>query len=204
MRHRKATGHLNRNSSLRKATIRDISRAIITYESIRTTKDKAKATRSSVESLITLGKKDTLAARRIAFKKLQDHRLVSLLFSEIAPRFKDRSGGYTRILNLNNRRGDNAEKVIFEFTQLKPKKKAKKEKTAEKESAQKPPAKEKKPLPEKDTPKPTQEAKKPPKKEEKLKKEETKKEIPQEKEEKTKKKFFSGLRKFIKKDKDSL
>ncbi|MCX5708297.1 MAG: 50S ribosomal protein L17, partial [Candidatus Omnitrophica bacterium] len=96
---------------------------------------RAKATRVVVEKLITMGKEGSLAKKRMAYDILGDHKLVSILFSDIAPRFKDRSGGYTRILKLNTRRGDDAKMVIFELTEIKEdKKKAKAEKDQKKQA----------------------------------------------------------------------
>ncbi len=117
MRHRMAGNKLGRNSSWRKATIRDIAKATLDAERILTTKAKAKEARKMVDRLITLGKKDTLAAKRRAFAILCDHKLVSNLFKNIAVRFRERSGGYTRIVHFGTRRGDNAQMVFLELTQ---------------------------------------------------------------------------------------
>ncbi len=117
MRHRKAGNRLSRNRSLRSATMRDMSKAVLIQERICTTSAKAKEARRVVEQLITLGKKDTLAARRRAFAILCDHQLVSTLFKETAPRFKSRAGGYTRIIPFKQRMGDNAELVFLELTE---------------------------------------------------------------------------------------
>lgn len=121
MRHGKKRGQLNRFSSWRKSTVNSMIRSVLIYQSIKTTRVKAKVVKPEVEKLITLGKKNTLAAKRAAFKVLCDHNLVSLLFNEIAPRFSSRTGGYTRLLNLGKRRGDNADVVIFELTEIKKK-----------------------------------------------------------------------------------
>ncbi|MDP8213522.1 MAG: 50S ribosomal protein L17 [Candidatus Zapsychrus exili] len=130
MRHRIAGNTLNRKTSHRKATVRDIAKAAIIKQRISTTKAKAKEARKLVDKLITLGKKGTLADKRRAFAILCDHKIVSQLFTEIAPRFQTRKGGYTRIIPLANRRGDNAEMVYLELTEKKeivivPKKKKK-------------------------------------------------------------------------------
>ena len=98
MRHNIVGNKLGRNSSWRKATIRDIARATLIRQRICTTKAKAKEARKLVDRLITLGKKGTLAHRRKAFSILNDHQLVSELFRKTAPRFKTRNGGYTRII----------------------------------------------------------------------------------------------------------
>ena len=117
MRHGKSGNRLSRNQSLRKATLRDMAKAVFLQERICTTRAKAKEARKMIEKLITLGKKDTLAARRRAFAILCDHAEVSLLFSTIAPRFKARTGGYTRIIPYMQRGGDNAELAFLELTE---------------------------------------------------------------------------------------
>ncbi len=117
MRHQKGGNRLSRNRSLRKATLRDLAKATLIQERICTTSSRAKEARKLVDQLITLGKKDTLAARRAAFAVLCDHGLVSQLFRETAPRFKSREGGYTRIIPYMNRNGDNAEMVFLELTE---------------------------------------------------------------------------------------
>ena len=117
MRHGIAGNKLNRNSSLRKATVRDVAKATLVRQRISTTHAKAKEARKLVDRLITLGKNGTLADKRRAFAILCDHKFVSNLFSEIAPRFKERKGGYTRIIPLGNRRGDNARLAFLEITE---------------------------------------------------------------------------------------
>src|ERR1043165_46246 len=117
MRHQKSGNRLSRNKSLRQATVRDMAKAVLVQERICTTRAKAKEARKFIEKLITLGKKDTLAARRKAFAILCDHTLVSQLFKETAPRFKSRAGGYTRIIPYKQRMGDNAELAFLELTE---------------------------------------------------------------------------------------
>ncbi len=117
MRHAKAGNRLSRNRSLRAATMRDMAISVLLQERICTTRAKAKEARKFIEKLITLGKKDTLAARRRAFAILCDHALVSRLFTETAPRFKSRQGGYTRIIPYMQRAGDNAELAFLELTE---------------------------------------------------------------------------------------
>jgi len=117
MRHGKSGNRLSRNQSLRKATLRDMARAILVQERICTTRAKAKEARKFIEKLITLGKKDTLSARRAAFAILCDHTMVSDLFTKTAPRFKTRNGGYTRIIPYIQRAGDNAELAFLELTE---------------------------------------------------------------------------------------
>ncbi|MCM8763371.1 MAG: 50S ribosomal protein L17, partial [Candidatus Omnitrophica bacterium] len=122
MRHQKSRYQLNRFTSWRKATLVSLAKNLLIHQSIKTTKVKAKAARRLVERLISLGKENTLSAKRRAYQILGEHRLVSLLFNEIASRFGNRNGGYTRILPLGRRRGDNASLVIFELTEKKVKK----------------------------------------------------------------------------------
>src|SRR5580698_4227162 len=117
MRHGNSGNRLSRNRSLRKATLRDMAKSVFLQERICTTRAKAKEARKMIEKLITLGKKDTLAARRHAFAILCDHSEVSELFTNIAPRFKSRTGGYTRIIPYVQRAGDNAELAFFELTE---------------------------------------------------------------------------------------
>ena len=117
MRHGIAGNRLSRNRSLRKATVRDIAKATLIQQRICTTHAKAKEARKLVDKLITLGKRGALADKRHAFAVLCDHKLVSNLFTKTAPRFKNRVGGYTRIILLGNRRGDNARLVYLELTE---------------------------------------------------------------------------------------
>ena len=139
MRHSKARLQLSRSTSWRKATLRSLSRAVIIHQKIETTSAKAKAVRPLVEKLISLGKKNSLSAKRQAFKILGDHRLVSLLFKDIAVRFGNRAGGYTRIINLGSRQGDNAKLVILALTEIKEKKFKKPKVEAEKKEPEKTP-----------------------------------------------------------------
>lgn len=117
MRHKISGNRLSRNQSLRKATLRDLAKSTLLQERICTTKAKAKEGRRLVEKLITLGKKDTLVARRKAFAILCDRDLVVALFKDTAPRFKSRQGGYTRIIPYGKRDGDNADLVFLELTE---------------------------------------------------------------------------------------
>ena len=130
MRHRKNRLRLNRSRSWRRATLISLSRGLLIHQSIRTTEIKAKAAQPLAEKLITLGKRNDLASRRKAFSILQDHKLVKSLFSEIAPRFSNRNGGFTRILKLGFRRGDGSRLALLELTEKK--KEEKKAKTKEK------------------------------------------------------------------------
>ena len=146
MRHRKKRLQLNRFTSWHKATLAGMARSIFIYESIRTTLHKAKAAKPMVEKIISLAKSNTLSAKREAFRILGDHKLVSMLFKEIGPRFAKIQSGYTRIINLERRRGDNAQVVIFQLTEIKKKevKKHKKEKEAKTEAVREVPIEEKK------------------------------------------------------------
>lgn len=132
MRHAKKKLQLNRFTSWHKATLASLARSIFIYQSIRTTLHKAKAVKPLIDKMITQAKTGTLSAKRAAFKVLCDHKLVSILFKEIAPRFANRPSGYTRIIPLGRRRGDNAQVVILELMEIKKKevKKPKKEKEA--------------------------------------------------------------------------
>ncbi len=112
-----AGNRFSRNSSLRKATVRDLAKATIIAQRICTTEAKAKEARKLVDRLITLGKKGTLSAKRRAFAILCDHKIVSDLFAKTSPRFKNRIGGYTRIIKLGTRRGDNAALAYLELTE---------------------------------------------------------------------------------------
>lgn len=131
MRHKKHKYKLNRYSSWRKSTVNGLARNLLIYQRITTTLVRAKAAKPVAEKLISLAKVNTLAAKRDAAKILNDHKLVSLLFRDIGPRFTDRVGGYTRIINLGQRRGDDARLVIFELTEIKEKKVSKPKKEIE-------------------------------------------------------------------------
>jgi large subunit ribosomal protein L17 len=118
MRHQKYRHKLNRFTSWRKATLKSLLKNILIYQSIKTTRAKAFAVKPLVEKVISLTKKDTLFSRRQAYDLLGEHKLVSLLFQDIGPRFKNKTSGYTRIINLGSRRGDNAALVILELTEI--------------------------------------------------------------------------------------
>ncbi len=115
MRHRKSGRQLNRNSSHRKAMFRNMAASLIEHESIMTTLPKAKELRKVVEPLVTLGKEDSVSKRRLAFDRLRDKATVGKLFTDIGPRFKERPGGYTRILKCGYRAGDKAPMAIIEL-----------------------------------------------------------------------------------------
>ena len=115
MRHRKSGRRLGRNSSHRKAMFRNMATSMLKHETIRTTLPKAKELRRVVEPLITLAKEDSVANRRLAFNRLRDKEAVGKLFSEIGPRFKERPGGYLRILKAGHRPGDAAPMAIVQL-----------------------------------------------------------------------------------------
>ena len=115
MRHRLANRKLGRTSSHRRAMLRNMVTEFIDKERIVTTLPKAKELRSVAEKMITLGKKDGLHARRQALSYIQKKDVVHKLFADVAPRFAERNGGYTRILKLGIRKGDNAEVAILEM-----------------------------------------------------------------------------------------
>ena len=115
MRHGNGLRKLNRTSSHRLAMSRNISNSLIEHEVIKTTLPKAKELRMVVEPLITLGKKDNLANRRLAFNRLRDREMVAKLFSELGPRYAARPGGYLRILKFGFRHGDNAPMALVEL-----------------------------------------------------------------------------------------
>lgn len=150
MRHRKSGCKLNRDSAHRTAMFKNMARALLTYEQIRTTEVKAKELRRVVDKLITLALRNDLHARRQAYKVLGSHQLVQRLFDEIGPRFEGGQGGYTRIIKLSQpRTGDCAPMVIIELTKKgadAPAKAEEQEKPAEaakKTAAKKAPAKKK-------------------------------------------------------------
>jgi len=115
MRHHLSGRQLSRNSSHRHALMRNMSVSLLRHETIRTTIPKAKELRRVVEPLITLAKKDDEANRRLAFSRLRDVAVVEKLFTDLGPRFKSRPGGYTRILRMMPRPGDNAEMALMQL-----------------------------------------------------------------------------------------
>ena len=115
MRHKKSGRKLGRNSSHRKAMFRNMATSLVRHETIKTTVPKAKELRRVVEPLITLAKVDGVANRRLAFNRLRDKEAVGKLFSDLGPRFKDRPGGYLRILKIGPRAGDAAPMAIVQL-----------------------------------------------------------------------------------------
>lgn len=115
MRHRKIGRHLNRTSSHRQAMFKNMSSSLVRHELIRTTVPKAKELRRVVEPLITLAKTDSVANRRLAFSRLRDRESVTKLFKELGPRYRERPGGYLRILKCGRRPGDSAPMAYVEL-----------------------------------------------------------------------------------------
>ncbi|MHB1292090.1 MAG: 50S ribosomal protein L17 [Sulfuricella sp.] len=115
MRHRLGLRKLNRTSSHRLAMLRNMANSLLRHEVITTTLPKAKELRRIAEPLITLGKKPSLANRRMAFNRLRDREIVVKLFDELGPRYQTRNGGYLRILKCGFRQGDNAPMAIVEL-----------------------------------------------------------------------------------------
>jgi large subunit ribosomal protein L17 len=116
MRHLKAGRKLGRNAPHRTALMRNLTRALFTHERIITTVEKAKEARRFAEKLITLAKRNTLHARRLALARLPDREAIAKLFSEIAPRYQDRAGGYTRVIKRHERRlGDGGQTAFLEL-----------------------------------------------------------------------------------------
>ena len=117
MRHQKSGRKLNRNSSHRKAMFQNMVVSLLRHEVIKTTLPKAKSLRVFAEPMITLGKTDSLANRRLAYNRLRDREMVTKLFTEIGPRNASRPGGYLRILKCGFRAGDNAPMAIVEMVE---------------------------------------------------------------------------------------
>lgn len=117
MRHAKSGRKLNRNSSHRKAMYKNMATSFLNHEAIKTTLPKAKELRRVVEPLITMAGEDSVANRRLAFSRLRDKEAVGKLFTELGPRFKERPGGYTRILKCGFRSGDKAPMAIIELVE---------------------------------------------------------------------------------------
>jgi large subunit ribosomal protein L17 len=115
MRHRKSGRKLGRNSAHRKAMYRNLAASLVRHETIRTTLPKAKELRRVVEPLITLAKEDGVGRRRLAFSRLRDEVAVGKLFTDLGPRFKERPGGYLRILKMGYRRGDAAPMAVVQL-----------------------------------------------------------------------------------------
>jgi len=117
MRHRKRTAKLGRKSEHRNAMLANLVCSLIKHKRVTTTLPKAKAARSVAEKIVTLGKSGTLHDRRLAAARLHQEDAVKTLFTDIAPTFKSRPGGYTRIIRLDQRRGDSAQRAILEWVE---------------------------------------------------------------------------------------
>lgn len=115
MRHRESGRKLNRNSSHRRSMFRNMAVSLLHHEMIKTTLPKAKELRRVAEPLITIAKNDSVSKRRLAFSRLRDRDAVTKLFNELGPRYKDRPGGYLRILKCGFRSGDKAPMAIVEL-----------------------------------------------------------------------------------------
>lgn len=115
MRHRKKGRQLSRTRSHRKATLRNLATSLFRHERIETTTAKAKELRPFAERLITLARRGDVHARRLAAMKIQDREVLGKLFDDIAPRYMERPGGYTRVLKLGSRKGDAAEMSLIEL-----------------------------------------------------------------------------------------
>lgn len=131
MNHRSGFNRLGRNASHRRATLGALTLALFRYERVRTTLAKAREARRVAERLITRARDDSVHNRRIAGRVIQDERVLAKLFSDIAPRFAQRPGGYTRILKLGRRYGDASEMAILELVERKERERKRKKKEAQ-------------------------------------------------------------------------
>jgi large subunit ribosomal protein L17 len=120
MRHRNSGRQLSRNASHRHAMLRNMATSLLRHETIRTTVPKAKELRRVVEPLITMAKVDSIGLRRLAHSRLRDEAVVEKLFADLGPRFKARAGGYTRILKMEPRPGDNADMALMQLVDSAP------------------------------------------------------------------------------------
>ena len=141
MRHRQTTPKLGRTAAHRKAMLRNMVTDLLRHERVRTTEVKAKVLRPLAERMITFGKRETLHARRHAARVIRDKTVLQKLFAELAPRYAERSGGYTRITKLPSRSGDGADMALIELVEAEvkaaPKKKATKKASPKKKAAPK-------------------------------------------------------------------
>ena len=120
MRHARSGKKLGRDSAHRKALYSNLAGALITHGRIETTEAKAKAVKPFAEQMITLGKRGDLHARRLAMAELRSNDVVHRLFSDVAPRFAERNGGYTRVVKLGPRQGDAAQMALLELVDFEP------------------------------------------------------------------------------------
>ena len=145
MRHRKKSEKFSRPRAQRKALVKSLLRSLIISERIATTESKAKALRPWADKLITWAKTDNLSNRRQSYRLLESHTLVKRLFEKVGPRFKDISGGYTRVIGYRYRKGDGAKLSFLELTRIEKKAKGAKDLKGEKAKGEKePPKKEEK------------------------------------------------------------
>lgn len=142
MRHRKKSRRLGRKNTHRTATLRGLARALILKESILTTKIKAREAQPLINNIVTIAKENTPESKRRVFAIVRDKALIDTVFNVIAPRFKARNGGYTRIIPTYPRRGDGASMAILEFVEKKPPAAPKKVKTKEAKKEERPKIKE--------------------------------------------------------------
>ena len=131
MNHRSGINRLGRNATHRRATLDSLALSLFKYERIRTTLAKAREARRLAERLITRARTDSVHNRRIAGRVIQDERVLAKLFKDIAPRFTQRPGGYTRILKLGQRYGDSSEMAILELVERKDRERKRKKKEAQ-------------------------------------------------------------------------
>jgi large subunit ribosomal protein L17 len=136
MNHRSGFNRLGRNSAHRLATLEALTKALFTYERIETTLAKAREARRKAEKLITRARTDSVHNRRIAARTITDARVLNKLFTDIAPRYAERPGGYTRILKLGKRFGDASEMVILELLDRKERERKRKKKAAQEAAKQ--------------------------------------------------------------------
>jgi large subunit ribosomal protein L17 len=210
MRHRSKRFKLGKPADQRRALIRSLLIALVSEEKIKTTYTRAKEVSRWADKLITLGKRGDIHSRRLAYRWLQDRDLVKKLFDDIAPRFKDVNGGYTRVIKVNNRKGDNALMAIIEFTKVKEEiiEEKKKRKLLRREKRKKqlqeeiPPEVEEVKVEEvKEEKKKTKKKTEPKPKKEEIKEEKEESKTEEEKEAKSKG-FLSGLKDFLKRKKN--
>lgn len=178
MRHLKTVKKMNRTKSHRKALLQNLANALFDHESIQTTNPKAMELRKVADRLITLAKRKDMHAMRLAFAFLRDKEIVKKLFSDIGDRYAAINGGYTRVLKIGRRKGDNAPMAIIELTQRreKEKEKAKEVKPAKETKKEKKVSKEKKEVKAPKAPKETKVPQEPKEKKEKKEKKQVKKE----------------------------
>ena len=124
MRHKKAGRHFGRTANQRKALLRGIVSSLILHERIETTVAKAKEARMMAEKMITLGKRGDLHAKRVVFSKVPNREVLAKVFSDLGPRFKERNGGYTRIIHSRTRVNDRSEMAVLEFVDYEDRRKA--------------------------------------------------------------------------------